>query len=65
MALTTKMEDGITSLDVAEESVAQTLALRRPLDQTGDVGHVQKGRNLAANKNIEKSIKKCPNRINT
>ena len=47
MALTTEMEDGITSLDVAKESVAQTLALRRPLDQTGDVGHVQKGWDFA------------------
>ena len=40
MSLTAKMEDGITSLDVAEESVAQTLALRRALDQTSDVSHV-------------------------
>ena len=51
------MEDGVTGPDVTEEGVAETLTLGGSLHQAGDVGHVQKGRNLAANKNIGKSIK--------
>ena len=40
------MEDSITSLDVGEESVAQTLTLVSAFHQTSDVHNIEKGRNL-------------------
>lgn len=42
------MEQCIASPDVRQESIAETLALRRTLDKSGNVDDVQEGRNLAA-----------------
>ncbi len=49
-ALTAEVEHGVACPDVGEEGVAEALALGGALHQPGDVGHVQEGGDLAANK---------------
>ena len=46
------MEEGVAGFDVGQEGVAQALTLGRSLHESGDVHHVQEGRNFAAIKKI-------------
>lgn len=41
------MENGVAGFHVGEKGIAQALSLRRALNQSGYVDHVQEGWNLA------------------
>ncbi len=48
------MEDGVAGANVREKSVAETLTLAGALPQAGDVDHVQKSRDSAEKRNVQK-----------
>jgi hypothetical protein len=43
------VEERIAGLDVGQERVAEALAFGGPLHKSGDVDHIQEGRNFAEN----------------
>lgn len=45
------MKHGIASLDVRQESIAQTLSCWGTFDETSNISHIEKGRHFAENKN--------------
>lgn len=49
VSLTAKMKNSVASVDVREETVPQSLALRGSLDQPSDVHDVQESRHFAVN----------------
>ena len=50
MLLTAKMKHGIASLDVRQESIAQTFSCWGTFDETRNISHIEKGRHFAENK---------------
>ena len=44
------MKHGITSLDMRQESIAQTLSCWGTFDETRNISHIEKGRHFAENK---------------
>ena len=51
MLLTAKMKHGIASLDVRQESIAQTFSCWGTFDETRNISHIEKGRHFAGTKN--------------
>lgn len=52
------MENSVASVDVREETVAQSLPLRRAFDQSSDVHDVQESGNFAVKMELEKKKEK-------
>lgn len=52
------MENSVASVDVREETVPQSLALRRALNQSSDVHDVQEGRDFAVKIKLKKEKEK-------
>lgn len=57
------MENSVASVDVREETVAQSLPLRRALDQSSDVHDVQESGNFAVKMELEKKKRREEKRI--
>ena len=54
------MKHGIASLDVRQESIAQTFSCWGTFDETRNISHIEKGRHFAENKNKNKlKVEQC------
>ena len=47
------MKHGIASLDVRQESIAQTFSCWGTFDETRNISHIEKCRDFAENKNLK------------